>query len=98
MGRQLRLDLLEMLYLLLGGDATRDVYPSHDNGGGPVDTAWQVQGIADYNTDGRADILWRGNDGQVAIWMMAGGRFQNAAYPRSVDASWQIKGVLSRPR
>jgi hypothetical protein len=83
------------LAIWLGGDATRDVYPSHNNAGGPVDLAWQVQGIADYNTDGRADILWRGNDGQVAIWMMAGGRFEGDAHPRSVDLSWQIKGVLS---
>jgi len=28
-------------------------------------------GVADYNGDGRSDILWRSSDGQVGIWWMA---------------------------
>jgi hypothetical protein len=48
----------------------------------------------DYDSDGRADILWRNDRGQLAIWLMAGARFVADVYPRQVDASWQIKGQL----
>jgi FG-GAP-like repeat/Right handed beta helix region len=86
------------LKIWLGGDATRAVYPSYYNKGGLVDLSWQVQGLADYNIDGRTDILWRHTEGAVAIWFLAGGQFLGDAYPRTVDASWQIKGVLSHPK
>lgn len=83
------------LAIWFGGDATRVAYPSYANAGGPVDLAWKVQGMADYNSDGRTDILWRASDGQVGIWRMSGGRVAGNTYPRRVGADWQIKGVLS---
>jgi hypothetical protein len=33
---------------------------------------WHVIGAADFNGDGKADILWQNDDGQAAIWMMDG--------------------------
>ena len=30
---------------------------------------WHVAGIGDYNGDGRADILWRSDDGQLSDWL-----------------------------
>jgi hypothetical protein len=80
------------------GIATGAGYPSHNNLGAAVDSAWVVQGIADYNGDARADILWRHSDGQVAVWFMAGARFLGDSYPRMVDQSWRIKAVLTYPR
>jgi FG-GAP-like repeat len=82
----------------LSGEAERAVYPSYGNGGAPFNLAWQIQGAADYNSDGRTDILWRHKNGQLAIWFMAGGRFLGDAYPRTVEASWEIKAVFSHPR
>jgi hypothetical protein len=82
----------------LGGAADRAVYPSYGNGGAPVNLSWQIQGAVDYNNDGRADILWRNTDGRLAIWFMAGGRFLGDASPRTVDPSWEIKGVFSHRR
>ena len=78
--------------------ATGAGYPSYNNLGAAVDTAWVVQGIADYNGDARADILWRHRDGQVAVWFMAGARFLGDAYPRMVDQSWRVRAVLTHPR
>jgi hypothetical protein len=91
-------DTSGQLAIWLGGDETRAVYPSYNNTGAPVDPAWRVQDLGDYNADGRADLLWRRNDGGVAIWFMAGGRVIGDAYARAVDSSWQIRTVLSRSR
>jgi hypothetical protein len=39
-----------------------------------ADLNWKVAGVADFNGDGRSDILWR-NDviGQSSVWLMNGG-------------------------
>ncbi len=40
---------------------------------GVVDTDWHVQGTADFNGDGRSDILWRrASNGNMYVWMMDG--------------------------
>jgi hypothetical protein len=91
-------DVSGAVAIWLGGEAERAVYPSYNNAGAPVNLSWQIQGAVDYNGDGRADILWRNSDGRLAMWFMAGGRFLNDASPRTVDPSWQIKGVFSHRR
>ena len=35
-------------------------------------TDWHIDGIGDFNNDGKSDILWRADDGSVAIWFMNG--------------------------
>src|SRR5262249_56998427 len=37
-----------------------------------VPNIWQVQGIGDFDGDGKSDILWRNDSGQVYIWEMNG--------------------------
>ena len=37
-----------------------------------VDLAWGVAGVADFDGDGKADILWRKDDGAASIWRMDG--------------------------
>ena len=39
-----------------------------------TDTGWKLVGTADFNADGRTDLLWRHDQGLVAIWFMDGGR------------------------
>jgi hypothetical protein len=80
------------------GDAARAVYPSYNNTGAVREVAWKIAGAADYNGDGRADILWRHDDGRNAIWFMAGGRFLREASVRWVDPNWQIKSVFAHKR
>jgi hypothetical protein len=74
------------------------VYPSYRNQTGPVDLAWTIQGVGDFNEDGRADILWRQTGGQVAVWLMDGGRFVGDVYPPKVDNGWRIQGLLRDAR
>ena len=34
--------------------------------------SWHVKGDADFDFDGRSDILWHNNDGMPVIWLMNG--------------------------
>ena len=44
------------------------------NGAGLLDSSsgWSIQQIADFNGDGKSDIVWRHPDGRTAIWLMDG--------------------------
>jgi hypothetical protein len=68
-------------------------YPSWRNQGQPMDPAWQVAGISDFDGDGRADILWRHAGGLGSIWTMNGATFV-AESSFFLDTTWQIRAVL----
>jgi serralysin len=63
------------------------------------DASWSIGGTGDFDGDGSADVLWRGADGSVTIWLMNGASitsgnavtFNGAAL--SVDASWHVVEV-----
>jgi hypothetical protein len=76
------------------GDATRPGFVSYQNSGLPVALNWQAAAVGDLNGNGRADIVWFGPSGEVAIWMMAGARHVGEAYPRNLDRSWSIQGLF----
>jgi len=62
----------------------------------PVGPEWHVQGVGDFNGDGRDDILWRNADGLVTNWLgTANGNFlANAANVWAlVGSEWHIQGV-----
>ncbi len=70
------------------------------------DTNWQMQGVADFDGDGKTDILWRyyGNGeeaGKNAIWLMDGTRLRGGEgiyITRVPDTKWQIEGVADFDR
>ena len=64
------------------------------------DPSWSVAGIADFNADGAADVLWRQNGGgPLALWQMSGSTVNasnSVTYNGNVvapDASWSVAGV-----
>ena len=67
---------------------------SNANDSVPID--WKIAGIGDFNGDGRADILWRNDDGRLTNWLTRsdGAISSNAANAyHSVSVDWQIAGV-----
>ncbi len=61
------------------------------------DTRWQVRGIADFDRDQVADLLWQSLDtGALEIWRM-GVPYGSMGFPltpsRLSDPLWQIRGV-----
>lgn len=52
-------------------------------------------GAGDFNGDGRADILWRNDDGTVADWLAnaSGGFTPNLASLAAAPGDWHIVSV-----
>lgn len=62
-----------------------------------TDSRWEIEGVGDFNQDGKDDILWRHyGSGQIFTWEMDGtgnvqqGRFLGTAVP---DLNWRIEGI-----
>lgn len=55
--------------------------------------AWHVVGTGDFNGDGRTDILWKSDSGEVTNWLgNANGGFNGniANADNHIDSNWQI--------
>jgi len=61
-----------------------------------VSTSWHVAGTGDFNGDGRSDILWRSDSGQLSDWLANanGGFASNDANAMSgAPTSWKVAGT-----
>jgi hypothetical protein len=87
-------------WLMSGSAITSSANPTFQ--GTPVapDSSWSVAGIADFNGDGKSDVLWRqGTSDLLAVWLMNGSTissgdtvtFQGAAV--KPDSSWSVAAV-----
>ena len=60
--------------------------------GNPVGSAWRVVGVADFNGDGKKDILFQSDTGKLAAWYMNGTNFISSELLRdgqAAAAGWQ---------
>ena len=59
-------------------------------------TNWHVAGTGDFNGDGRDDVLWRNDNGQLSNWLgTASGGFtlNDSVALTMVDPAWRIAGT-----
>ena len=82
------------VWLMNGTVAASGSYLSPDR---VTDLGWQVRGLADFNADGKLDVLWHHQTtGDLYVWLMDGTSVSSAAYltpSRGTDIGWQVKGV-----
>jgi hypothetical protein len=58
------------------------------------DQNWKIVGMADFDGDGQADILWSHKSGRNVVWHMNGATFRYASYLLTVtDTNWEAVGV-----
>jgi O-glycosyl hydrolase len=71
--------------LWLGAQPAMAAYP------GALGADWRIQGVGDFDGDGRSDILWRNADSTTAIWHDADAGW--TTWPGVLGNDWQIQGV-----
>ncbi len=63
---------------------------------------WKIRGVADFDRDGHADILWRNNsESRNVLWLMDGEKGTNRKSEemlKSVDGDWEIHGAADFDR
>jgi Ca2+-binding RTX toxin-like protein len=62
---------------------------------GAVPSNWSIKGVGDFNADGRADVLWRSDAGDVYVWLDSptGAPAMSGQTISSVGADWTILGL-----
>jgi hypothetical protein len=61
-----------------------------------ADTHWRIRGVADFNGDGTADLVWQHEtEGWLAVWLMSGVQVVGTSYlsVNQVDPLWKIAGA-----
>jgi hypothetical protein len=74
-------------------DANGGLYGNSANFLVPMDAALQVAGVGDFNGDGRSDILWRNQDGQLSGWQNSADGVLTPNFTLDVGAESQIAGI-----
>ena len=59
---------------------------------GTLPTSWHAAGAADFNGDGKTDILWENRvTGQRVIWLMNGTSYGSYVDLGTVAIGWDIR-------
>lgn len=69
------------------------------NLGNPVDSAWSVVGVSDFNENGGPDLVFQHKNGTLALWYLDGFAVASAALfspSHPGDADWRVVGVADR--
>ena len=50
---------------------------------------------SDFNQDGKADLLWRQDDGSLGVWLMDGSKLASSGFltPSSAPTAWNLVGT-----
>jgi hypothetical protein len=56
-----------------------------------VSTNWRIAGVADFDGDGQADLVWENTStGQRSIWLLKNGIFQSSYLLPTASTQWHI--------
>jgi chitodextrinase len=60
-----------------------------------IDAIWAVAGVADFDGDGKADVLWRNSaTGENMLWLMNGGVIASGVAVKAIpDLTWTVAGT-----
>ncbi|MCP1831714.1 hypothetical protein J2R76_000141 [Bradyrhizobium sp. USDA 4532] len=79
----------------MNGNTIKTALSITNSAGQNVGTDWHVAGVADFDGDSRADIVWRSDTGLTQLWEMNGNQIKNAQMitnlaGQPVTTDWQI--------
>ncbi|MEV0455894.1 FG-GAP-like repeat-containing protein [Catellatospora methionotrophica] len=83
------------------GEPADVAYPTYNNQPGHIlPSSWQIRGTADFNADGRSDILWDyATTATTGYWTMSGATMTGEYLPGSNGNSvWAIQGLMPLKR
>jgi hypothetical protein len=60
-------------------------------GNGP--TSWNIAETGDFNGDGKSDILWVDNTGNVGIWFMNGTSISSVILYGNIGTNWAAQSL-----
>ena len=60
---------------------------------GSVPANWSFAATGDYNGDGKSDILWIDNAGNVGAWLMNGTTISSVATYGSAGTAWSVQSL-----
>jgi hypothetical protein len=60
---------------------------------GNVGGTWSVAGTADFNGDGKGDILWRDGSGNTAVWLMNRASVLSSGSLGNIPTTWSVAGT-----
>jgi len=75
-------------FLMNGANIKSADYITANNVPAVVGADWRVAGVADYNSDGKADILWQNGNGALMEWLMNGTQVASSYLPQNADSLW----------
>ncbi len=59
-----------------------------------VAPSWEIQGIADFNSDGQLDLFWKDtNSGLTAFWQLNAGTFVSSKFSTTSGPGWNVQGL-----
>jgi Hydrazine synthase alpha subunit middle domain/FG-GAP-like repeat len=86
--------------LIFGNASTGQISGWLMNGSAPATQAglvapgnWTVSHIADFNADGKADLLFRHDNGSVTLWLMNGVNMVSSVGLLGTDPDWRVSHV-----
>jgi hypothetical protein len=58
---------------------------------GSAPLTWTISGTGDFNADLKSDVVWRGPNGEVAMWLLNGATLTAGPVVGGAPLTWTIQ-------